>query len=77
MDNTRGRNMSPAETAKPHSSKRQRLSSYLDSVNQAAYKDNDADNESVVSQSEIRDEFYLSDVVSTISNINIHPTLST
>ena len=66
--------MSPAENAKPHPSKRQRQSSYLDSVNRAASKDNVEDNKSVVSQSEIRDEFYLSDVVSTVSNININPT---
>ena len=75
-DNTRGRNTrgSPAEAEKPHPSKRQRQSSYLDSVNQAASKDNTMDSESDVSQSEIRDEFYLSDVVSNVSNLNVHYT---
>ena len=59
---------------KIYPSKRQRQTSYLDSVDQVASKDVVMYDESVVSESNINDEFYLSDVVSNVSNVNWHST---
>ena len=51
------------EDVRPTRRKRRKRTSYLDSVNTAATKDSTQASESDASKSEIKDEFYLSDVV--------------
>ena len=63
---------------RPRRRKRRKRTSYLDSVNNAATKDSDQISESEVSESEVKDEFYLSDVVSTnTTQHNPNNTLTT
>ena len=52
------------DDVRPRRRKRRKRTSCLDSVNTAATKDSTQASESEASESEIKDEFYLSDVVS-------------
>ena len=67
-DTTKERQTNTGEDIKTHPSKRHKSSSYLDSVNLAASKNTDDDSDSAASPSDIRDEFYMSDVVSKVFN---------
>ena len=72
--NAQGQYALTDEDVRPRRHKRRKRTSYLDSVNTAATKDSVLESASEVSELEVSDEFYLSDVVSkTTTQHNPNP----